>query len=267
MLKEICYYGNIRPDPKGGGKVDINQMLNYLSAAGRIVLPVIAVILVLRCTISLIRNRPRNKPMGILVNAINGDKIFLDKWETSIGRSKSCDITLAYGTVSRFHAVISRRRNGWTVTDTGSHSGTFVNAQRINGKTYLNDGDAIMFGDAVLFFSAPDAAVPEKPKAAHGGRPAIVDPSGNVVYLDTDRPEYLLGRGEDCDIRITYPAVSRRHAVIRYDGHHFRIADCGSKSGTFVNGSPADDEIKLRSGDTITVGGSIDLTYYDHYQE
>ena len=123
--------------------MDISQTLSYLGAAGRIVLPVIAVILVLRCTISLIRNRPRNKPMGILVNAINGDKIFLDKWETSIGRSKSCDITLAYGTVSRFHAVISRRRNGWTVTDTGSHSGTFVNAQRINGKTYLNDGDAI----------------------------------------------------------------------------------------------------------------------------
>lgn len=255
--------------------MDITQMLNYLSAAGRIVLPVIAIILVLRCTISLIRNRPRNKPMGILVNAVNGDKIFLDKWETSIGRSKSCDITLAYGTVSRFHAVISRRRNGWTVTDTGSHSGTFVNAQRINGKTYLNDGDALMFGDAVMFFSAPDAAVPEEDtvavpspqKASRSGRPAVVDAAGNVVYLDSGRSQYLIGRGEDCDIRITYPAVSRRHALITGDGHHFQIVDCGSKSGTFVNGNPADDELTLHSGDTITVGGSIDLTYYSHYQE
>lgn len=252
----------------------IDQLLNYLSAAGRIILPVIAVILVLRCTISLIRNRPRNKPMGLLVNAVNGDKIFLDKWETSIGRSKSCDITLAYGTVSRFHAVISRRRNGWTVTDTGSHSGTFVNAQRINGKTYLNDGDALMFGDAVLFFSAPDAVAPEadapaeqEPESsAAPDRPAIVDSSGGVIYLDPHRTEYLIGRGEDCDIRIPFPSVSRRHARIFFDGQRYHIADCGSKSGTFVNGNPAEDELPLVSGDTITVGGSIDLTYYDHYE-
>ena len=255
--------------------MSIDQLLNYLSAAGRIVLPVIAIILVLRCTISLIRNRPRNKPMGLLVNAVNGDKIFLDKWETSIGRSKSCDITLGYGTVSRFHAVISRRRNGWTVTDTGSHSGTFVNAQRINGKTYLNDGDALMFGDAVLFFSAPDAAVPEEdtvpvPEHRSGqkdARPAIVDSNGNIVYLDAGKPEYLIGRGEDCDIRITYPSVSRRHARILCSGPRRSIVDCGSKSGTFVNGNPADGELPLHSGDTITVGGSIDLTYYDHYEE
>lgn len=95
----------------------------------------------------------------------------------------------------------------------------------------------------------------------------MVDAAGNVVYLDSGRPQYLIGRGEDCDIRITYPAVSRRHALITGDGHHFQIVDCGSKSGTFVNGNPADDELTLHSGDTITVGGSIDLTYYSHYQE
>ena len=45
-------------------------------------------------------------------------------WENVIGRSKSCDITVPDGTMSRDHAVLMRREAGWEVIDTGSKSGT-----------------------------------------------------------------------------------------------------------------------------------------------
>lgn len=244
------------------------QLINYLQAAGRFILPALALILVLRCCFSLIRNRPRNKPMGVLVNALNGDKIFLDRWETSIGRSKSCDITLGYGTVSRFHAVVSRRKNGWTVTDTGSKTGTFVNAHRINGRTYLNDGDAIMFGDAVLFFSAPDAVAQQEPEQAdeapapHHKAPAIVAPDGTVYPLRGG--SYAIGRAPESDIHLNFPAVSRSHASILVAGDGYAVADMGSKSGTFINGRRIVHEQPLYDGDTIRVGG-MELVYYEDY--
>ena len=54
--------------------------------------------------------------------------------------------------VSRFHAVIARRRKGWTVIDTYSKTGTFVNGRRIDRKTILENGDTLTFGNATFRF-------------------------------------------------------------------------------------------------------------------
>jgi two-component system response regulator AtoC len=49
-----------------------------------------------------------------------------------------------------------------------------------------------------------------------------------------------LGRGEECEVRIDSPSVSRRHAVLHI-GPRLRIEDLGSANGTFV-----------RDGQTVT---------------
>lgn len=43
-----------------------------------------------------------------------------------------------------------------------------------------------------------------------------------------------LGRGHDCEIRITDISVSRNHALIKFNGTGFYIFDNKSKFGTLV---------------------------------
>ncbi|HEY6401518.1 MAG TPA: FHA domain-containing protein, partial [Blastocatellia bacterium] len=45
-----------------------------------------------------------------------------------------------------------------------------------------------------------------------------------------------IGRGEENDVVIDAPGVSRRHAVIAHYSDDAQISDCNSQNGTFVNG-------------------------------
>ena len=53
-------------------------------------------------------------------------------------------------------------------------------------------------------------------------------------------PGIVIGRGNDADLRITDPGVSRRHAEIRVDDNggdpHVSVHDLGSTNGISVNG-------------------------------
>lgn len=90
-----------------------------------------------------VAQRPRPVTLGILVNGANGDEFLLNHWETSIGRNKTCDIFLAYNTISRFHAVLSRRKRGWTVFDTYSKTGVYVNGKKSSGNLPSMMGTAL----------------------------------------------------------------------------------------------------------------------------
>ncbi len=81
-----------------------------------------------------------------LVNAANGKIIDISRSETSIGRARTCDVVINDMTVSRFHAVLSKRSNEWLIFDTHSTSGTKVNGKIIQEKATLKDGDYIKFG-------------------------------------------------------------------------------------------------------------------------
>jgi pSer/pThr/pTyr-binding forkhead associated (FHA) protein len=60
------------------------------------------------------------------------------------------------------------------------------------------------------------------------------------------------GRGEDNDIVILDPAVSRLHAELSQEGDGYVIADRGSANGTKVNGTVITTH-RLRPGDEITI--------------
>ena len=53
----------------------------------RFVLPVVALIVVFTCVVSLFRNRPRIHKMAQLTDKNNGSVIDINHWETSIGKS------------------------------------------------------------------------------------------------------------------------------------------------------------------------------------
>jgi pSer/pThr/pTyr-binding forkhead associated (FHA) protein len=60
------------------------------------------------------------------------------------------------------------------------------------------------------------------------------------------------GRGEDNDIVIADPAVSRLHAELTQEADGFVLTDKGSSNGTRVNGVKITTQ-HLRPGDEITI--------------
>jgi diguanylate cyclase (GGDEF)-like protein len=80
-------------------------------------------------------------------------------------------------------------------------------------------------------------------------------PGMGTRYALTDSP-MVLGRGNDCDIRINDHSVSRRHARIQPGADGYYAVDLQSTNGTFVNDVPA-SICKLKDGDYLRVGNCI----------
>ncbi len=118
----------------------------------RMIIPLISIIVVIKCFVSLKRGRRREDPVVLLEDRITHETIPVLYWENSLGRSKSCDIVLHDATASRSHAVLMRRESGWIVTDTESKSGTFVNGTKISRPTQIYPGDSVVLGSTSLQF-------------------------------------------------------------------------------------------------------------------
>lgn len=63
----------------------------------------------------------------------------------------------------------------------------------------------------------------------------------------------IIGRGEDCTIRINDPTISRRHACLSFQHGKIVLEDLGSKSGTRVHCERVHKKI-LSSGNKIAMG-------------
>jgi pSer/pThr/pTyr-binding forkhead associated (FHA) protein len=74
--------------------------------------------------------------------------------------------------------------------------------------------------------------------------------AGRTVNINTD--EFLIGRGDQCQLRLDDDNTSREHAIIRCQGDRCVIADLGSTNGILVNGVKVKDAA-LESGDRITI--------------
>jgi S-DNA-T family DNA segregation ATPase FtsK/SpoIIIE len=65
---------------------------------------------------------------------------------------------------------------------------------------------------------------------------------------------YLLGRGQDADIRVFGPTVSRQHARIDVESEGASVRDLNSTNGTRVNGVRATESLRLVTGDVLALG-------------
>lgn len=66
----------------------------------------------------------------------------------------------------------------------------------------------------------------------------------------------LIGRGNNCDIVVKDPLISREHCLIEYDGSYF-LRDLGSKNGTVLNRKALSRRASLYYGDRIVIGSTI----------
>jgi hypothetical protein len=89
-------------------------------------------------------------PTGTLLGrryALNRDPIML-------GRGEECEICIQDSSVSRCHAYIEPTDSGYVISDRGSTNGTFINDERIPGRTELRDGDSLRIGKCLYRYLA-----------------------------------------------------------------------------------------------------------------
>lgn len=250
----------------------MDSINTILVGALRYALPVLAVIILSTCIISLFRNRPRLHKLAQLVDQNNGSIIDIDRWETSIGKSKSNDIILPMPDISRFHAVIAKKRRDWVITDTFSKTGVEVNGEKIDGKKVITDGDIITIGSIPLKFLCAEALSNESKTQMRTAATELSQKNNNVAYavlvdVKTHRPVYLrkkdvlIGRGNDCDIQINIDTVSSEHARIHLTSHGWALSDLNSHNGTKLNGRFISQPQLIFDEDLITFGERVFIFY------
>ncbi|EHR62319.1 protein kinase domain-containing protein [Saccharomonospora cyanea] len=90
---------------------------------------------------------------------------------------------------------------------------------------------------------------------------SVHDRGATHEYHYPEPARCLVGRGEDCDIRVPHRRVSRRHCLLETDPPMVWVRDLGSRNGTFVGGrrvDPLADRL-LGDGDELSLGGVRDL--------
>ena len=116
--------------------------------------------------------------------------------EVTIGRDADRDVVLDDSRVSRWHAVVRRHGNGWTVTDQGSSNGTRLNGERLTERqpTTLRSGDTLDVGPVRFRFELDEVepVVPETDPTPAPERTMALDDVTRRRISD----EYLGGRRE-----------------------------------------------------------------------
>lgn len=159
-------------------------------------------IVLLVSVISLFIKPAKRTIRASLVESDTGHIVDISRAETSIGRAKTCDLVITDISVSRFHAVLSKRKTGWIIFDTNSTSGVRLNGKKIEKKAVLKDGDTLNFGKSEYIFYSTAVTT----------RQQIVQKTRKPKY--NDRPKYRKTSSVgNADNDITYEKKSKNNKV------------------------------------------------------
>ena len=178
----------------------------------------------------------------------NKTLVHLVREDYGLGRAEENAIRLTERNISRQHARLERVDGRWVLKDVTSYNGCYVNGQRVAEAQELSHGDLLQVGDYRLLFedeaisSLRDAtatvpALRDGSSTTHQNRwVMLVGPSpGAEFVLGKDR--MVIGRGEECDISINHPSVSRVHAELYpLEDGRYELCDKNSANGVRVNG-------------------------------
>ncbi|MGN0479095.1 MAG: FtsW/RodA/SpoVE family cell cycle protein, partial [Hominenteromicrobium sp.] len=158
-------------------------LLSTVMLLVRVITPFLALYVVWRCYTSFKKGQRRKDPVILLEDAATGTRFPVLYWENSIGRSRSCDIQIPDESVSRDHAVLMRREEGWFVCDTGSHLGTRVRNREISEPTLVEIGDKIKLGSTTLILRNADESPKKKRRIFTGFSKEAASPFKLMMYV------------------------------------------------------------------------------------
>lgn len=151
--------------------------MEIIWAMSRYILPIVTIIILFKCIMTLMLGHPKEKIYGYIVDMSSGNRYPLNMWETSVGRSKTCDVVLPYDTVARSHAVITRRIDGWYIHDLLTKAVLKVNGENVDEKAIIKDGDIIDFGKKRFRFEVADDPVQPVGRKKNRGKNAQPAPA------------------------------------------------------------------------------------------
>lgn len=114
---------------------------------------------------------------------------------------------------------------------------------------------AEMVNRLVATFSSASTAQPpatdsSSPYARLIRQSAITEAPREIAFL---HDEFVLGRGENCDVVIPHESISREHVRIKKLKPGYVIFDLKSKNGTYINGRPIVENL-LKEGMSVRIG-------------
>lgn len=130
----------------------------------RLLLPVLAFVIVLRCVRSLLRGRQTPEIWAKLYfRGVGSSEI--SHWENIIGRAPGSDIVVDFPTVSRTHATLIRDEDGtWTIHNLNERAPLSVDGKKVTDSAPLVNGSTVTIGGVRGTFTV------NNPKERHSER-------------------------------------------------------------------------------------------------
>ena len=123
-------------------------------------------------------------------------------------------------------------------------------------KQTVSPGDDQTTGEEPLQQGETTLVMPAVPKLSTRPTLQIIEGEGEGTVFSLEQKTTVMGRGEDCDIIVNNPMVSRHHAKVVRVGPSFYIHDLQSTNGTMVNGENIDQHV-LQPEDEIQIGVTL----------
>ena len=121
-----------------------------------------------------------------------------------------------------------------------------------------DEPDEFDYGRTMIRSSAERVAEPLEERAhAHQSTALLMSEGKRIVVGPAGA---TIGRSRQCDVVLTDPNVSRRHADLRPRGGSWVLSDLGATNGVVLNGRRIDGPEVVRPGDRIELGTSV-LTF------
>jgi pSer/pThr/pTyr-binding forkhead associated (FHA) protein len=191
--------------------------------------------------------------------------------ELSIGRLPENDIVIDNLSVSRKHAVIFSRTDGYALRDLGSKNGTLLNEKPVS-EAKLASGDVIAIGKYEILFQIPtlEAAHPEDldqtvviphfrtqaagaPKPAGAQTPPRLFRKSAMEEYPLDKDRIVIGRGKDSDIRLSGIFAPRVTVEVLRKGSEYVLQKLDGRRKVTINGEEMEEKT-LEKEDLIAIG-------------
>lgn len=95
----------------------------------------------------------------------------------------------------------------------------------------------------------------------------MVNAAGDAKELRIKRLPAIVGRGDDCDVRVPVASVSRKHCELFDDDDELLVRDAGSSNGTYVNREKVVGQHELSPGDLLAIGPLVFVVRIDGHPQ
>ncbi len=161
------------------------NLFSIYTMCARVALSLLALMIVVRCVASLLGGRQESEIWCFVDVPETGAHIPVRHWENVIGRSRNSDILIDAPTVSRSHAALIWKNDGWTLTDLYSANGVEYKGVEL----VPEEANPIKIGDSFAVGGVKATLVPLSPEEERQSesrtRPGRVIKPSFTLYLLT----------------------------------------------------------------------------------